>query len=170
MRSDSRHPIIVVGAGPVGLVTANLLTDAGLPVTLVEACDDPPRDLRASTFHPPTLDMLERFGVVSSMIAQGLICPTWQFRDRHEGVIATFELERLAPDTGHPYRLQCEQWRLGEMLYARLKKSPSATVRLGTKAIDARQTAEGVELDVRSPNRGEETLSGTFSRRCRRHR
>ena len=54
-----------------------------------------PHDLRASTFHPPTLDMLERFGVVGAMIDQGLICPTWQFRDRKDGVVATFELSRL---------------------------------------------------------------------------
>ena len=126
------HHVVIVGAGPVGLVTANLLSDAGIAVTLVEASADLPRDLRASTFHPPTLDMLERFGVVGSMIEQGLICPTWQFRDRTEGVIATFELARLSPDTGHPYRLQCEQWRLGEMLFARLKEKSSATIRLGT--------------------------------------
>ncbi|HEX6215362.1 MAG TPA: FAD-dependent monooxygenase, partial [Vicinamibacterales bacterium] len=85
---NERDPsVIVVGAGPVGLVTANLLADEGIKVSLVEASRDLPRDLRASTFHPPTLDMLERFGVVGSMIEQGLICPTWQFRDRDEGVI-----------------------------------------------------------------------------------
>jgi 3-(3-hydroxy-phenyl)propionate hydroxylase len=162
MRSETRQHVIVVGAGPVGLVTANLLADAGLPVTLVEVSDDLPRDLRASTFHPPTLDMLERFGVVAAMIGQGLICPTWQFRDRHEGVIATFELARLAPDTGHPYRLQCEQWRLGEMLFARLEQSPCATVRLGTRAIDARQDEDGVALDVQLADGARETLRGTF--------
>jgi 3-(3-hydroxy-phenyl)propionate hydroxylase len=36
--------------------------------------------------------MLDRFGVDKAMIAQGLICPTWQFRDRRTGVIATFDL------------------------------------------------------------------------------
>ena len=131
-------------------------------MTLVETCVDLPRDLRASTFHPPTLDMLERFGVVGSMIEQGLICPTWQFRDRNEGVIATFELARLSPDTKHPYRLQCEQWRLGELLYARLTNNPLVTVRLGTKAVAARQSADGVELDVTLPDGGSETIQGTF--------
>jgi len=131
--------VIVVGAGPVGLVAASLLVEEGIAVTLVESSVDLPRDLRASTFHPPTLDMLERFGVVGSMIEQGLICPTWQFRDRNEGIVATFELSRLRPDTNHPYRLQCEQWRLGELLYARLKDNPLATIRLGTKAIAVRQ-------------------------------
>jgi len=154
--------VVIVGAGPVGLVTANLLADAGIAVSLVETCKDLPRDLRASTFHPPTLDMLERFGVVGLMIEQGLICPTWQFRDRSEGVIATFELARLSPDTNHPYRLQCEQWRLGEMLYARLRDNPLATIRLGTKAVTARQNANGVELDVELPDGGRETVEGAF--------
>src|SRR5690348_1592013 len=134
MPSQSQPHVLIVGAGPVGLVTANLLVDEGIQVSLIDACPDLPRDLRASTFHPPTLDMLERFGVVKRMIEQGLICPTWQFRDRNEGVIATFELARLSPDTNHPYRLQCEQWRLGEMLYARIKDNPLANVRLGTRA------------------------------------
>ena len=154
--------VIIVGAGPVGLVAANLLVDEGVPVSLVEACEDLPRDLRASTFHPPTLDMLERFGVVGRMIQQGLICPTWQFRDRNEGVVANFELARLSPDTNHPYRLQCEQWRLGELLFARLKKSPLATIRLGTRAVATRQSADGVELDVRLPDGASETIRGTF--------
>jgi len=162
MSSQVKPHVIVVGAGPVGLVTANLLVDAGIAVSLVEASADLPRDLRASTFHPPTLDMLERFGVVERMIEQGLICPTWQFRDRNEGVVATFELSRLLPDTNHPYRLQCEQWRLGEMLYARLQGNALATVRLGTKATAARQTSDGVELDVALPDGKTETLAGTF--------
>jgi 3-(3-hydroxy-phenyl)propionate hydroxylase len=162
MGIETRQHVIVVGAGPVGLVTANLLADEGIAVSLVEASEDLPRDLRASTFHPPTLDMLERFGVVRSMIEQGLICPDWQFRDRNEGVIATFELARLSPDTNHPYRLQCEQWRLGEMLYARLKENAHATVRLGTRAVAARQSADGVELEVRPPDGGSETIRGTL--------
>ena len=105
MSYESKPRVIIVGAGPVGLVAASLLVEEGGPVTLIETCLELPHDLRASTFHPPTLDMLERFGVVPTMIDQGLICPTWQVRDRNEGVVATFELSRLLPDTKHPYRL-----------------------------------------------------------------
>lgn len=163
MSGQSKQSVIVVGAGPCGLVAANLLVDEGIPVTIVEAQDDLPRDLRASTFHPPTLDMLdERFGVVGLMIEQGLICPTWQFRDRKEGVIATFDLSRLLPDTKHPYRLQCEQWRLGEMLFARLKEKPLCTIRLSTRAVAARQSADRVELDVTSADGKIETLTASY--------
>ena len=54
----------------------------GCRVTILEQSPDLPDDLRASTFHPPTLDMLERFGVVPAMIEQGLVCPQWQVRDQ----------------------------------------------------------------------------------------
>ena len=160
MNTDNR--ILIIGAGPVGLVAANLLVDEGIPVTLVEASADLPRDLRASTFHPPTLDMLERFGVTGAMIAQGLICPTWQFRDRTEGAVATFEMARIADETNHPYRLQCEQWRLGEMLHARLKDNALATIRFGTQAVAARQSANGVEVDVVDAHGKAETIAGAF--------
>jgi len=154
--------VVIVGAGPVGLVTANLLVDEGIPVVVIESCEQLPHDLRASTFHPPTLDMLERFGVVDAMVAQGLICPTWQFRDRTDGVIATFELALLGRDTRHPYRLQCEQWRLGELLYGRIRNHPLATVRLGVSAIAARQSSDGVEVDVTLPDGSAQTIAGAF--------
>lgn len=154
--------VLIVGAGPVGLVAAVLLVAEGIPVVVIEACNELPHDLRASTFHPPTLDMLEPLGVVGAMIDQGLICPTWQFRDRRDGVVATFELSRLRPDTNHPYRVQCEQWRLGDLLFAQLKSNPLATIRLGTAATAARQTADGVEVDVTVPGGATETLTGSF--------
>ena len=162
MNSKKRQTVIIVGAGPVGLVTASLLVEQGIPVTLVEACEELPHDLRASTFHPPTLDMLERFGVVGEMIEQGLICPTWQFRDRNEGVVATFDLSFLESDTDHPYRLQCEQWRLGELLYARLKANPLATLRFNTRAVAARQSSLGVELDLKTETGNSETIDAGF--------
>lgn len=154
--------IVIVGAGPVGLVSACLLVDEGVSVTVLDSCNDLPRDLRASTFHPPTLDMLERFDVVPSMIAQGLICPEWQFRDRTDGVIATFELDRLNDETAHPYRLQCEQWRLGEMFCERLRKSPLADLRFGMKASAVRQTADHVEVDAVNAQGETETFKGAF--------
>ena len=158
MRTENKQHVIIVGAGPVGLVTANLLVDEGIAVSLVEACEDLPRDLRASTFHPPTLDMLERFGVVEPMIEQGLICPTWQFRDRNEGVVAT--LRTGAPCRRTPViRIACNASSGGSAsCFTRAsRQSPLATVRLGTRAVAARQTADGVEIDVQLPDGGSET-------------
>ncbi len=154
--------VVIIGAGPVGLVSACLLVDEGIPVTILESCPDLPRDLRASTFHPPTMDMLERFGVVQSMIDQGLICPTWQFRDRADGVVSEFDLSLLQGETNHPYRLQCEQWRLGEMLLARLRTNSLATIHFGLSASAVRQWDTGVEVGAVNASGGTETFSGAF--------
>ena len=50
--------VLIAGAGPVGCTAALYLAQKGVNVTVLEACDALPIDLRASTFHPPTLEML----------------------------------------------------------------------------------------------------------------
>lgn len=154
--------VLVAGAGPVGLVAAAGLAEAGIPVTIVEAERDLPDGLRASTFHPPTLDMLKRFGVVEDLIAQGLICRTWQFRDRRQGAIATFDMSLLKDDTNHPYRLQCEQWRLTRLLRDRLAENPDVTFRYDARAAGVRQDDERVYLTVVNEAGEEEVLEGRF--------
>ena len=63
-----RAQVIVVGAGPVGLVSTLLLASAGIDVVLIEACAEVSDDLRASTFHPPTLDLLAPLGVTDALV------------------------------------------------------------------------------------------------------
>jgi 3-(3-hydroxy-phenyl)propionate hydroxylase len=154
--------VLIVGAGPVGLVAACSLARSGIPSTIVEASRELPKDLRASTFHPPTLDMLDTFGVGQGLVEQGLICPQWQFRDRAEGVVATFDLSILADVTAHPYRLQCEQWKLTGMLRDLIDRSDLVEIVYEATAVDLRQDAKGVELDIERPDGVRETLSGRY--------
>ena len=85
-----------------------MLASAGLAPSVLEAEDAPPRDLRASTWHPPTLDMLAPSGVADALIARGRVTPRWQIRIHETGQRAEFDLSVLSDDTDHPYRLQCE--------------------------------------------------------------
>jgi 3-(3-hydroxy-phenyl)propionate hydroxylase len=157
-----RGRVLIVGAGPVGLVAAAALAAENIPVTVIESDPDLPMDLRASTFHPPTLDMLERFGVTEAIIEQGLICPYWQFRDRREGAIATFDLGRLEGATRHPYRLQCEQWKLTRLLRERLQNGGDAEIRYNLSAIGATQDADGVTLTVQAPDGVRQDIRGSY--------
>lgn len=160
--SDRNDHVIIIGAGPVGLVAAASLLDKGIPVLLLEATADLAEDLRASTFHPPTLDMLDRLGVARTLVEQGLICPHWQFRDRQKGVIATFDLGRLEGETGFPYRLQCEQWKLTRAVRKLVDDHPDGTLITDIRAETVRQDETGVEVDALHKDGTRETFRGRY--------
>jgi 3-(3-hydroxy-phenyl)propionate hydroxylase len=116
--------VVVAGGGPVGSLAALLLARAGIPVTVLERERGVQLDYRASTFHPPTLDLLEECGATAALLRMGLVARVSQFRDRRAGRIAEFDLSALARDTRHPYRLQCEQFKLVDWLYGELRRTP----------------------------------------------
>ena len=63
------RPVLVVGAGPVGMVAAVALLRRSVPVTVLEAGAELSGEMRGSTFHAPTLDMLDDLGAAPAMIA-----------------------------------------------------------------------------------------------------
>lgn len=153
--------VLIVGGGPVGLTAALALADHGVRVKVFESLAELPEDPRASTFHPPTLEFFDRFGITARLIAQGQICPDWQIRWHPTGERAVFDLSVLQDETRHPYRLQCEQWRLAREVFAQLQNSPRAQVALGAEATALEQTDRGVELTVMREGR-EERVSGAY--------
>jgi 3-(3-hydroxy-phenyl)propionate hydroxylase len=138
--------VVIVGAGPVGLTAALALSRRGIPAVLLAAEPELVMELRGSTFHPPTLDLLDEFAIVPRMIEVGLKAPTWQFRDRETGPVATFDLSLLAGDTNHPYRVQCEQWKLMRFLEAELRQRPDTDIRFGHEVNAVRQNDDGVTV------------------------
>lgn len=153
--------VLIAGAGPVGLVSALTLATAGIAVTVFERNTTAPEDLRASTFHPPTLDMLARFGITEDLVAQGLIARYTQQRDRQEGLIAEFDMSLLEGETRHPFRLQCEQWKLNKLLIDKLAAFSHARILLGTEVQSVSQDVSQVEVKVKTAT-GLETFSGDY--------
>jgi 3-(3-hydroxy-phenyl)propionate hydroxylase len=154
--------VIIVGGGPVGSVAALSLALGGIPVTVLEREPAPVIDYRASTFHPPTLDLLEACGATEALLAMGLKAPTMQYRDRQRGRIAEFDFSVLAADTQHPYRLQCEQFKLVDWVHRRLAAIPDARVLFSHAVADVRQSEDEVVVRAETPE-GERVFKADFA-------
>jgi len=162
---STERPVIVAGAGPVGSSFALFLVAKGLPVVLLERNTGVTVDLRASTFHPPTLDMLDNIGMTQRLKDMGLIVSRYQYRDRRTNDIAEFDLSVLKDETNHPYRVQCEQWRLSQECCEVLADMPHAKVRFSHCVTGVINTDEGVDVEVETPN-GREKIRGSYMFGC----
>ena len=145
------HPlecdVLVAGAGPVGAVMAWALHQAGIDVRMVEAAPACPEDLRASTFHPPTLEMLDRLGLLGELLPQGLKAPVYQYRIRRTGEVLAFDLSELADMTPFPFRLQCEQWKLARLVAGRL----GTRVGFSRRVVHFAQAPDAVMIHIETP-------------------
>ena len=140
--------VLVVGLGPVGAVAALFLAQAGVSVAAIEAHAQVATDLRASTFHAPTLEMLARMGVTETLFGQGLRAPEYQYRDRQSGEIFSFDLGELADRTPYPYRIQCEQHRVTAEVVAALERQPKTLLGFGHRLLFVEQDDDGVTAYV----------------------
>src|ERR1041385_4364556 len=154
--------IIVVGAGPVGVVAALAAAQNGLAVTLLEAepvIDDSPR---AATTHPATLEIIDRLGLIHQFIAEGLVARYFQFWDRPTRTrICEYDHNLLRNETKFPFVVQTEQHKLANMGIARLLKFADAEVRFQTRATAIHQDSSSVTVTVEGLN-GTEDVSGDY--------
>ena len=150
--THSADRVIVVGAGPVGLVSALGLAVQDIPVLVLESQPTLFKDLRAGSFHPPSLEVLEPLGVTQKLLETGIIVPRWQFRDRAEGVVGVFELSLLKDETPYPFRLHLEQHKLTPMIHAMLGRIPHAAVRFSARVVGIEQADRCVTVRVETPD------------------
>ena len=151
----SEERVLIAGAGPVGLVAAAHLARASVPVTVFEQGPKLSEESRASTFHPPTLDMLHALGAAGPLLAQGLKAPSFQYRTKKHGLLAEFDFAAIADATQHPYRVQCEQSKLTRILYEQMRGHANFELQFGSTVTGASQTPSGVEVAIERGGRRE---------------
>jgi len=143
--------VIIAGAGPVGLLTALALAKQDISVLVLEAEPGLTFDLRAGTYHPPSLEMMAPYGITDEMHKTAIKVPLWQIRDREEGVIVEWDVSEIKDLTPYPYRLHLEQHRLTPIILDKLKACPNAEVRFSHDVTGVSQTADKVSVTVETP-------------------
>jgi len=130
-------PILIVGAGPVGLSLALALSRVGIPVEVFEADAELNTQIRASTFHPKTLELFETWGVADAIIQHGYKVDRLQYWERApRRLIADFGYGAVSKDTAYPYRLQCPQHIATRVLKPAVEATSTGKVNMGHKLID----------------------------------
>jgi 3-(3-hydroxy-phenyl)propionate hydroxylase len=142
----NRLPVVIAGAGPTGLMCALALRKQGIPVVLFEAEPALTHDLRAGSFHPPTLEMMAPYGITDKMHETGIKVQRWQIRNRPGDLIAEFNLDLLKDVTPYPYRLHLEQHRLTPIQLDILRRDPDVEINFGHALKSFAQDADGVTV------------------------
>jgi 3-(3-hydroxy-phenyl)propionate hydroxylase len=147
--AQENFPVVVAGAGPTGLMCALALARQGIPVIVCEAEAGLAHDLRAGSFHPPTLEMMAPYGITARMHETGLRVRHWQIRERRGELVAQFDLGLLADLTPYPYRLHLEQHRLTP-IQLELLRDTDAHVHFGCRVTGFEQRDDRVLVEVES--------------------
>lgn len=144
--SEHSADVIVVGAGPVGLVTALLLADAGVRTTLVEKATEPGDLPRAISLQDESFRTLEQLGLADALKAESLLDTGSRYFGLGDRLL--LEARPVASRLGHPAKTQFDQPVLEQLLWDRAVEHESLHFVRGAEATDFAQDADGVTLTV----------------------
>ncbi|MDB5571884.1 MAG: FAD-dependent oxidoreductase, partial [Hyphomicrobiales bacterium] len=153
-----RHPVVIVGAGPVGLATAIDLTQRGVRVTLLDDADRIGEGSRGLCYSKRTLEILDRLGAGRACVEKGVVWKIGKnfFRDEQ---VYQFD---LLPEAGHkqPAFINLQQYYLESFLLARAAEL-NIDVRWRNRVCAASRAADGVTLEIDTPD-GKYALTGDW--------
>ncbi len=136
--------VLIVGAGPVGLMTALGLAREGVSVTLIEAEDDIVYSPRAISYAWSILPALQLFGVLDDMVAAGHIVDDRCWRIFRTGETIIYNHDAVRDITDRPYSLTLGQDLLARVVLQHLKRYPNVSISWGTKFTGLTQTSDEV--------------------------
>jgi 3-(3-hydroxy-phenyl)propionate hydroxylase len=161
--APSRHPVVVVGAGPVGLALAIDLAQRGQPVVLLDNDCTLSSGSRAICFAKRTLEVFDRLGLGERLVDKGV---SWKlgrvfFRDAQ---VYQFD---LLPEAGHarPAFINLQQYYVEGYLAERAAQLPGVDLRWHHKVVGIAQDGEKVMLTVQTPD-GTHTLAADYVAAC----
>ncbi|WFU38912.1 FAD-dependent monooxygenase [Bradyrhizobium sp. CB82] len=135
---STRHAVVIVGAGPTGLMLAGELALAAIDVAIVERRTS--QDLigsRAGGLHARTIEMLDQRGLADRFLAQGQVAQVAGF--------AWIRLDITDFPTRHPYGLALRQNRI-ERILADWVGELEVPIYRGREVTDIGQDETGVDI------------------------
>ena len=144
------HPVVVVGAGPVGLAAAIDLAQRGVKTVLLDNDDTLSTGSRAICFAKRTLEIFDRLGCGDRMVEKGV---SWNVGKvfLQDELIYTFN---LLPETGHarPAFINLQQYYVEGFLAERAMQLDTLQVRWKNSVVGIAQQGDHVQLQIETPD------------------
>jgi 3-(3-hydroxy-phenyl)propionate hydroxylase len=144
-----RRPVVVVGAGPVGLATAIELALRDVPVVLVDEADRIGEGSRGICWSKRTLEILDRLGAAERLVAYGV---TWKLGKVFCGDELLFSFD-LLPEEGHkmPAFINLQQFYLEKVLVDRALELKNIDLRWNNRVVGLDRLNDGARLTIEMP-------------------
>ncbi|MDT9695305.1 FAD-dependent monooxygenase [Streptomyces sp. P17] len=136
--------VLVVGAGPTGLLLAAELAQTGVATTLVERRHTESNLTRAFAIHARTLEALDARGTADELVAGGVTVDSIR-------IFGAADLNLTRLPTRFPFVLVTPQYETERVLRKRAE-AVGVRMRWGTELVSLRQDADGVEAELRGPD------------------
>jgi 3-(3-hydroxy-phenyl)propionate hydroxylase len=148
--TPARHPVVVVGAGPVGLCLAIDLALQQVPVLLLDNDDRLSSGSRAICFAKRTLEVFDRLGCGQRMVDKGVVWNLGKVFFKTEQIYSF----NLLPESGHerPAFINLQQYYVEGFLADRVAELPLIDLRWKTAVTSLVQHADHVELTLDTPD------------------
>ncbi|WP_448208022.1 FAD-dependent oxidoreductase [Azospirillum sp. sgz302134] len=145
-----RHPVVVVGAGPVGLTAAIDLAQKGVPVVVLDEDDTVSIGSRAVCYAKRALEVWDRLGAAQRMIDKGVV---WKIGKVFHGDRQVYQFDLLPePDHKIPAFINLQQYYLEEYLLDGATKTDRVDLRWKSRVLSVKQQDDHVVLQVETPD------------------
>ncbi len=148
--SPQHHPVVVIGAGPVGLSLAVDLAQRGIPVVLLDDADRIGEGSRAICFAKKTLEIFDRLGCAEPMLEKGV---RWSVGRVFQGEEELYSFD-LLPETGHkmPAFINLQQYYVEGFLVDRVADLPLIDLRWRNRVSSVTRHHDHVQLTIGTPD------------------
>jgi 3-(3-hydroxy-phenyl)propionate hydroxylase len=146
----AEHPVVVVGAGPVGLSLAIDLAQRGQAVVLLDDADRIGEGSRAIMFSKRSLEFWDRLGVGDRMVEKGVV---WSVGKIFHGASLLYQYN-LLPEGGHkrPAFINLQQFYVEAYLVDRAREIPAIDLRWRNKVVALESRNDAVVLTIDTPD------------------
>jgi 3-(3-hydroxy-phenyl)propionate hydroxylase len=149
-RTPVRHPVIIIGAGPVGLSLAIDLAQRNIPVVLLDDADRIGEGSRAICFAKKTLEVFDRLGCADPMLEKGV---RWSVGRVFQGEKELYQFN-LLPESGHkmPAFINLQQYYVEKHLVDRAGELPLIDLRWRNKVTSISHADDHAKLQIQTPD------------------